>query len=277
MTTQDRIRREEHRDKIITLTLAGLLLALYAMEAQGAPPPWFAWEYSEDHVRNEQNVGAWESFRAIDDNYGVKAIVSPGRVEVSCYVHYYTADHTSRGYAPSKGSYQLVHLYDALPQALIRCRRAVERTLKISSVGVYNPDTGKADKSQKMLSFVAATNREPQVTPPTNEVAQFIQEECERVILFLEHSGADMGDISKERCVETETMAFTFLRDYFERFSQLIFNCTVQERAERDRIFAMVPAPKPEWAEAWRNAMGYSGVMQCLTKARQQQAVAATQ
>ncbi len=39
MTTQDRIRREERRDKIITLVLAGLMAALYSVEAQANEVP----------------------------------------------------------------------------------------------------------------------------------------------------------------------------------------------------------------------------------------------
>lgn len=39
MVTQDRIQREEHRNKSITLVLPGLMLALFAMEAQPKDVP----------------------------------------------------------------------------------------------------------------------------------------------------------------------------------------------------------------------------------------------
>ncbi|MCY3788602.1 MAG: hypothetical protein OXH63_07415, partial [Gemmatimonadetes bacterium] len=260
--------RERHRDRRIMLAvIVFMVTAWLAVEAVAEPYSWSAWEYTERHVKNEKSVGAWESFRVIDENYGVKAIVSPGHVEVACYVHYYTANHSSQQYEPAKGTYQIVDLYDGLPQALVKCRRAVERRIKVASAGVYNPDTGKAEKSRRMLAFISSTDvkqdAEPDVEPPRDEVVQFIHDECKRVILYLGDLKAQMDGITEEHCVELETIAFTFLRDYFDRYSQLIFDCTVQARAERDQLLALVPIPKPAWAEAWRDTMGYAGVMNC--------------
>lgn len=160
-------REEVRRDKRGHLFGAAIALSLLmATEAGAASYPWSAWEYSESHIKNEQNVGAWESFRVIDDNLGVKAIVSTGLIDVVCHVHYYTIERTLQSYIPAKGKSQFVDSFDGLPQALTKCRRAVERRIRVQSAGVYNPETGEAERSRRVLSLVMTESSQPKAESP---------------------------------------------------------------------------------------------------------------
>ena len=273
MTTQDQIQCEEHRDKIITLVLAGVMAALYSMEVQALySEAWFPWEYSEgfQRTRDERKMGGWTSFRALNAEIGIGAVIVPQSHQVNCYLSYYVPTGEGSRFEATAGVFQYVSHYRNLPAAMEKCRKAVERKAKVSAAPVYDPQDGTTGTSKRHLSRIEPPKPTRSEAPLDADVAYAIAQECDRVTALTDELSAPMGYgktlLEKTGCIKNETNAYLELRSGFPDHAKIILECAVSEAVQRAGVVENLEATAHahDWMPEWVLQIGYVGILDCL-------------